>query len=129
MTHRSPWSNWRITVTVLFLLAVGLTALKDVANEMQHDMSAGQRVAALTELTYAIAGLLAAVGYLRRAPWARPALYVWCVFSTFTAGLATIVWGHADIKSAIGASAGGVIISLLILWVTKGQLENPEIPV
>jgi hypothetical protein len=116
----------RTWVALVILVAICLPALFNAPGEWRAARTTGQRVSTVIEVSYGLAGILAAIGVIMRRSWTRPAILAWAVLVTATASLASRVWGGAPLRaSLVSAVACGLIATVLVMLMLPSRL-NPN---
>lgn len=117
--HRARVWRWVAIVLLVALCATGLNSARD---SWPSVMTTGQRAQNAAQLTYGVAGLLAAVALAARWPIARRLFRIFAIAVTLAAGLAPVVWGEtAWWTGAIAAVVGALIAWLIWLAFVRGE--------
>ena len=125
--HRARVWRWVAIVLLVALCATGLNSARD---SWPSVMTTGQRAQNAAQLTYGVAGLLAAVALAARWPIARRLFRIFAIAVTLAAGLAPVVWGEtAWWTGAIAAVVGALIAWLIWLAFVRGERVDPASPV
>ena len=117
---------WR-WVAIVLLVALCGTGLNSARDAWPGAATTGQRAQAAAQVTYAVAGLLAAVALAARWPIARRLFRIFAIAATIAAGLAPVVWGNtAWWTGAIAAVAGAAMAWLVWLAFVRGERAPAE---
>jgi hypothetical protein len=120
-------SGRRTTRLILVLLALGAAAwlgLTEGPNGLRDATTAGQRIAAGSQVLYGVTGSLSLIGLLTRARSTRLALAVWVAAVTATATLAPVVWAGSDWWAGALAGVATLAIALLVGWGAAAHLRG-----
>lgn len=123
MPRDRVWFGLRLALVNLALIAAAWLGIKEGIESLHGATTAGQRLAADTQITYGGTALLGLVGLLSRGRWALGVLMVWAVALTATATLAPVVWGGAAWWSGALTGAITAVIALLVFWGAAAHLR------
>lgn len=124
MTPRErAWFGLRLALVNLALIAAAWLGLKEGMDGLHDATTAGQRLAARTQLLYGGAAVLGLLALLSRGRWALWVLMVWAVALTATATLAPIVWGGTAWWSGALTGAITAAIAMLVFWAAAAHLR------
>jgi len=114
----------RTALDILLLLVLALTSYLGFQSAWDDGSTAkktGEFITVGAIFTYAVAGVVALIGLLRKRNWAWIFVAVWAAFSAIAGGLATIVYG----EQGFGTGAVAAVATLLLIglpcfyWVRK----------
>lgn len=107
---------------IVTLLVLGVIGMQNVSAELKAAQTLGQRIAAYVELSFAIAGVAAAIELVRLHRAARTMMIIWGILVTLTSFLAPIVWGGQSILIGLVAAAGAAAIAWGMFWLAKPSM-------
>jgi hypothetical protein len=107
---------------VAMLLAFGALGLWGVQGSLGSIGTVGQLAATVTQLGYALVGVVAAWALVRRPAWAPTLLWLWAVLLTITGGLAPVVGGGSGLWTGLAAGAASAAIAGLTAWLASHRL-------
>ena len=107
---------------VALLVAFGALGLWGVQGSLGSIGTAGQLAATVTQLGYALVGVVAAWALVRRPAWAPTLLWPWAALLTITGGLAPVVWGGSGPWTGLAAGAASAAIAGLVAWLATRRL-------
>jgi hypothetical protein len=105
-------------IGIVLLVTVCLLGVQSAIGQMSDAATTGQWTCTWTQWVYAVAGIVAAAGFVMRRSWHRPVLWIWAVFVAITGGLAPVVWGGSapmvGLAAGLASAATAVVVILLI---------------
>jgi hypothetical protein len=108
------------------LLALSVLGVWSAVGSLDSMSTTGQRVATVTQLGYALTGVVAAGALLAGVQWATAVLWLWAVFVIVTGGLAPMVWGGAGPSAGLAAAATSAAIAGLVAWLATRRRAAPS---
>ena len=112
--------RWLEHATVILILALSVYIGYDNTDDITNTVTIWQRLVGVTATVYATLGLVALVGYWRRAWWLHGMLWVWAFLVVFTSALAAWVYGATGGSSLVVVAASAVLPAL-VLWAAHGR--------
>jgi hypothetical protein len=105
-------------IGIVLLVTVCLLGVQSALGQMSDAVTTGQWTCTWTQWAYAVAGIVAAAGFVMRRSWHRPVLWIWGVFIAITGGLAPVVWGGSPpmvgLAAGLASAATAVVVILLM---------------
>ncbi len=101
-------------ISVVFLLFFGLSGLQGFFTDWPLVETVGQRLVNLAQLTFGTTGLAAALGAIRKKPWAGPLALVFASGAGAAAGLAPVFWGESGPLTGLASGLLGFLIGFLL---------------
>ena len=115
----------RVTIPAVFLIALSVYLFLPVLPEWPAAVSAGQRVATITQATYCILGVLAGLAALWRRRALGALLVCWLLAVTAAAALAPVVWGGQSwLVGIVGGVAAGAFAALIAWWLMAASAPS-----
>jgi membrane-associated phospholipid phosphatase len=102
-------------IGILLLVTVCLLGVQSAIGQMSDAATTSQWTCTWTQWVYAVAGIVAAAGFVMRRSWHRPVLWIWAVFVTITGGLAPVVWGGSPPMVALVAGLASATIAVVVI--------------
>ena len=112
--------RWLKHATVILILALSVYIGYDNTDDITNTVTIWQRLVGITATIYATLGLVALVGYWRRAWWLHGVLWVWAFLVVFTSALAALVYGATGGASLVVVAASAVLPAL-VLWAVHAR--------
>ena len=109
-----------------FLLFLGLSGIQSFVSDWPLVTTLGQRVCTIGQAVFGTFGLLAGLGAAFRRKWAESAALVFSVSGGLTAGLATVVWGHSGLGTAIASGGLGLLLGILLYMGISDPTRYPH---
>ena len=104
-------------ISIIVLLAIGITGLISCLNDFGDVNSSGQRIMNTAQFVYAILSLFLAADLLVRWQYFRPILFVWLVSFTIAAGMSPIVWGNTSLIEGLVAGVSAAAVGAVVAWI------------
>ena len=120
VNRRTIW----FVAPLLMLLLCGALGLRNGPQELRIAATGGQQLAALSEVGYAVFGLLAALSFYRGHRSAMLLMVVWATLLTATGALAPVVWGGASVNIGIVSALGTAVVAALVLQLARRALRS-----
>ena len=114
---------------IAILVTVSLLGAQAAMGQMSDAVTTGQWICTWTQCVYAVTGIVATAGLVRRRSWHRPVLWIWAACVAVTGGLAPVVWAAAPPVAGLTAGlASAAIAGVVILLVHQmpRQLRGPS---
>ena len=115
--------SWLRHFTVASILGLSVYIGFDNTDDITNTITIWQRLVGVTATVYAILAVFAFVGYVRRARWLRPVLWIWAALVIFTSVLASLVYGATGGASVLVLLASAVLPALTI-WASWGRAQE-----
>jgi hypothetical protein len=103
-------------IALLLLVSLAWIGLSGGINQLPQSTTVGEKAQTLTQFAYGLFALLSAATAFRGRRWARLVRVGWVVSTTFSAGLASVIWGGTSLAIGLLSGAAAGLIASGIVW-------------
>jgi hypothetical protein len=115
-------------ILVIFLLAGAYNGLVEGSNVTRFADQPGMRVAAVTQLLYGAAAVVALLALATRRRWTVLPVAICFLAATITGGLAPVVYGDQPVLTGVLSGAVSALVLGLVFWAWWRTSHRPQSP-
>jgi hypothetical protein len=124
----------RWVTAIVLLLGAGVTGLTNLRDEFRGADTPLQQSVAVGVGVYAILGIVAGIGLMRRRPWSVKMCVAFALVVVYVASVASIAWTDPGVSASeklmgfVGAAIGTSLVGAFIVWSARADTRRENLP-